>query len=70
MSLHLGNFLGPTISGFLVEAVGFRSTTTVFFVLFILIVIVDLAEFFYNFKFNRTRKSAEYEEISAKSTFV
>ncbi len=41
-SYHLGNFVGPTTAGFVVEAVGFRSTTLYFFVPFVVMAVVDL----------------------------
>jgi hypothetical protein len=36
-SFYLGNFLGPTVAGFLVEAYGFRQSTVVFFSILIVI---------------------------------
>ncbi len=43
-SLYMGNFLGPTVAGFLVDAFGFRASSTVFFAAFLLILIVDFFE--------------------------
>ena len=63
-SFYLGNFLGPTIAGFLVDAYGFRSSSIVFFSAFIVILIVDFCELAYNVKLTRTQKSAEYEDLS------
>ena len=40
----LGNFVGPTISGAVVQIKGFRFTTLVFFVLYILMLLFDIIE--------------------------
>ena len=62
-SFYLGNFLGPTIAGVLVDAYGFRSATIVFFSFFVLIIAVDLAELVFNVKVGRHKGSAAYEQI-------
>ena len=41
MMLTLGNFVGPTASGFSVEAYGFEWTTVVFFAMYCIILVVD-----------------------------
>ena len=46
-SFYLGNFLGPTISGVLVDYFGFPTTATVFAGLALLNVFIDLNEFFF-----------------------
>ena len=51
-SFYLGNFVGPTVSGILVDAWGFKFTTVVLFVIFLLNVIVDCLELLFE-----TRKS-------------
>ena len=62
-SFYLGNFLGPTIAGFLVDAYGFRSASVVFFSLFVIITFVDLSELFYNIKMKRHRGSEAYDQL-------
>jgi MFS family permease len=63
-SFYLGNFLGPTIAGFLVDAFGFRSASIVFFAAFLVIIVVDFIELGYNINLSRNKRSAEYEELS------
>ena len=46
----LGNFIGPTVSGFLVEAYGFEWTTVIFFGLTTFLVMVNVMELVYNLK--------------------
>ena len=41
----LGNFVGPTIAGAVVEAKGFRFTTVVFFILYLMMFLIDVFEF-------------------------
>ena len=41
-SFHLGNFIGPTIAGFLVESIGFRATSFVYLLFFATMAIIDL----------------------------
>ena len=43
-SFHLGSFLGPTISGFVIEAIGFRSTAVTFMVISLTMFVANLAE--------------------------
>jgi len=50
-SFYLGNFLGPTVAGILVESFGFRLTTLIVFSLFIFMFIVDSLELSYYFKY-------------------
>ena len=40
----LGNFVGPTISGVVVQVKGFRFTTMIFFVLYLLMLLFDIIE--------------------------
>lgn len=40
----LGNFVGPTISGVLVQVKGFRFTTLIFFVLYLVMLLFDIIE--------------------------
>ena len=43
-SYHLGSFLGPTISGFVIEAIGFRSTAVTFMVVSLTMFLANFAE--------------------------
>ena len=43
-SFYFGNFLGPTIGGFLVESFGFRDTSLVFAVLQLKMMLGNLVE--------------------------
>ena len=46
-SFYFGNFVGPTTSGILVDAWGFKFTTVVLFVVYLFSVIVDCLELLY-----------------------
>ena len=61
-SFYIGNFIGPTVSGFLVDAYGFEWTTMVFFGLYGFILLVDISELAYNIK--RSKDSLPYEKMS------
>ena len=43
-SYHLGSFLGPTISGFAIDAIGFRSTAVIFMVVSLAMFLANLVE--------------------------
>ena len=60
-SFYIGNFIGPTVSGFLVDAYGFEWTTIVFFGLYLFILVVDICELSYNIRKSRTH--VQYENI-------
>ena len=60
-SFYIGNFIGPTVSGFLVDAYGFEWTTIVFFGLYAFILVVDICELSYNI--SKSRKHVQYENI-------
>ncbi len=60
-SFYLGNFLGPTISGFVVEAIGFSWTATTFVPVFVIMFCANLAELIYNVR--KGGRKADYEEI-------
>ena len=47
-SFYIGNFIGPTVSGFLVDAYGFEWTTIVFFSLYAFILVTDIFELTFN----------------------
>jgi hypothetical protein len=59
-SFFLGNFVGPTVSGILVDNYGFRWTTVVFFVIYCINIGVDTLELIYTV---RVRRKAEYESL-------
>ncbi len=43
-SFYLGNFVGPTLAGILVESWGFRKSSLLFWCLYLIITVVDVAE--------------------------
>ena len=62
-SFNLGSFVGPTLSGFMVEAVGFRKTTVTFIPVFAVALLGNLIELANNVRQARTHKRQEYEEF-------
>ena len=60
-AFSLGNFVGPTIAGALVETEGFRNTTLIFFFLYLVMLLLDIFEAVYR-KIQEARQ-AVYEEI-------
>ena len=64
-SFYIGNFIGPTVSGFLVDAYGFEWTTIVFFGLYGFILVVDICELSYNIRKSRTH--VQYENIEGRT---
>ena len=60
-SSYFGNFIGPTASGFLVEAYGFEWTSMVFFGLYGFILLVDICELTYHVK--RSKDSLSYAKL-------
>ena len=58
-SFFLGNFVGPTVSGILVDYYGFRMTTLVFFVVYLVNIFVDVGELFFTIRSRRR----EYEQL-------
>ena len=63
-SFHLGSFLGPTISGFVIEAIGFRSTAVTFTVVSLVMFLSNLAELGLSVK-NAMHHEVEYELVGA-----
>ena len=61
-SLHLGCFLGPTISGFVIEAIGFRSTAVTFMVVSLTMFLTNLAELGMSVK-NAMHDKVDYELV-------
>jgi len=60
-SLSLGNFVGTTLSGILVENYGFGTTSVVFFVLFCLTMLVNFAELTCTIKILKDNKEKRVE---------
>ena len=58
-SSYFGNFIGPTVSGFLVEAYGFEWTSMSFFGLYGFILLVDTCELTYHVKTSKDSLSIE-----------
>lgn len=66
-AFSLGNFVGPTIAGALVETEGFRNTTLIFFSLYLVMLILDTFEGL--FRFIQERRQRQYQEIRWSATF-
>ena len=60
-SLYFGNFVGPTLAGFLVEAKGFSRASVTYWALYVVVLIVDCVAVVYNYK-KRSSKT-EYQSI-------
>ena len=66
-SFYLGAFLGPSVSGFLVEEYGFEWTTVIFSVMYCIAVILNAYELIYTFCIQKTSLFVvhkEEEEVS------
>ena len=61
MFFYLSTCIGPTLAGFMVEQYGFRFTTLIFVILFILILLVNVVEFIHTLLLNRRREG--YRQI-------
>ena len=61
-SFYIGNFIGPTVAGFLVDAYGFEWTTIVFFGLYCFILIVDVCELTFNVR--QSKIHSIYEKMT------
>ena len=61
-SFNLGSFVGPTVSGFVVEAVGFRKTTVTFLPVFTVALIGNFIELANNVRQSNMRK--EYKAFN------
>ena len=61
-SFNLGNFVGPTASGFFVESLGFRTSTMIFFALYIVMGIADTLEMIHTLR-NHNKKT-EYQSMT------
>ena len=64
-SFYIGNFIGPTAAGFLVDAYGFEWTTVVFLGLYAFILLVDICELIYNV--HKSKSPAQYESIEGRT---
>jgi len=64
-SFYFGNFVGPTVAGIMVESFGFRSTTLVFFSLYLFIILVDAIELTYYLKYIKVPRNG-YVDMDAK----
>ena len=62
-SFNLGSFLGPTISGFAVQAFGFRLTTVTFLPVFSVALLGNFIELGNNLRHTRANKRQEYKEF-------
>merc|ERR1740124_1881984 len=60
-AFSLGNFVGPTIAGALVETEGFRNTTMIFFALYCLMLVLDVFEAIY--RKLQERRQMLYQQI-------
>ena len=54
-SFYLGNFLGPTIGGFIVEAYGFAWTTIVYFCLYCFMILINSCDLVYGIFVKRNK---------------
>ena len=62
-SFNFGSFVGPTLSGFVVDAVGFRKTTVIFIPVFAVALLGNFIELANNMCEARNKKRQEYEEF-------
>ena len=63
-SFEVGSFIGPTVSGFLVDAYGFESTTTVFCGLYGFILMVNTCDL--TCSIGKSQTTHGYERINDK----
>ncbi|TRY80723.1 hypothetical protein TCAL_12990 [Tigriopus californicus] len=61
-SFHLGNFVGPTVAGFIVDAIGFAQTSQISVVIFLIMALGDSIQYY--FKVRRPKKQTDYENLS------
>ena len=60
-SFFLGNFMGPTVAGILVQHFGFRSSTLFFFAINCSVLLIDSAELFYSIRNSRNHPKSNIE---------
>ena len=66
-SMHLGCFLGPTVSGFVVQAIGFRSTAVTYMVVSLIMFLANLAELGLKLK-DTTQDKLDYRRLDVDDT--
>ena len=59
----IGYFLGPIIGGVAVEWWGFRSATSIYFIVYFIILIADVVEISYYFVTNKSPHIVDYESF-------
>ena len=59
MFYYLSTCVGPTLAGFLVESLGFRSTTFTFVILFTIVLLINVIELIYLIRNTRTEGYVE-----------
>ena len=64
-SFHLGNFTGSTVSGFLVQSLGFRGSSVIFLCLYSVMFVIDGVYFLKHFG-KVKMKRFEYEDMKNK----
>eukprot|EP00094_Tigriopus_californicus_P014175 TCALIF_13730-PA protein Name:"Protein of unknown function" AED:0.59 eAED:0.75 QI:0/0/0/0.66/1/1/3/0/91 len=62
MAFHLGNFIGPTMAGIFVNAIGFPQASQISIFVFLLMAFLDCMQCYYQVK--KTNSQYEYENIS------
>ena len=62
-TFYLGNFVAPTIAGFIVENFGFKSTTLVFFGFYAFIILLDSCQLAYILKYIRAPQREGYSDL-------
>ena len=67
-SFYLGNFIGPTVGGVLVQELGFRTTTTVFCCVYVIMAMGACCDFFYKTRLEkeqgRENETGQYTRLS------
>ena len=66
LSFFLGNSVGSTLSGFLVDAYGFEWTTVVFFAFYCIMLVVDVFELLFNV--NQSMYQPSYKRVDAEGS--
>ncbi len=60
-SFYLGNFIGPTMAGLLVEGSGFAVTSSIFMGVYMLMIVLDTTDFFLQ---KKSRQREGYEQLN------
>ena len=66
-SFYIGNCIGPLVAGILVDSNGFRWSTQIFFAIFCLIIVIDIAVIFFEVS-QRGNKTKMIQEQSLPQT--